>query len=104
MDSKKTTRGFRTGFNIFDIAKSSSMRCYYCGCILTPDNRFSADDIGLHSDTRNKECCSSCNKLITQTNRELKMAIDNNNIVTKKVHLQNAILNLQELIGDDPYC
>lgn len=104
MENNKHSRSIHSAFNIFDIAKSSSMRCYYCGCILDKENRFSTDDLGLHSDTRNKECCEKCNKLITKTNRELKMALDDFNIVSKKMHLQNAILNLQELIGDDPYC
>lgn len=94
--------GSHAGFNVFDVAKSSSMRCYYCGCILG-DEHYSADDLGLHSDTRNNECCARCNKLITATNRELKMALDDFNIVSKKTHLQQIILNMQELIGDEPY-
>lgn len=97
------TYGKHAGFNVFNIAKNSSLHCCYCGCLLDKDHRFSADDLGLHSDTRNKDCCEKCNKLVTATNRELKMALDDFNIVTKKMHLQNAVLNLQELIGDDPY-
>ena len=71
--------------------------CYYCGRELKREENNNAEDYGLHSETANKSCCPTCNKLITITDRHLSCAIERDGYVDK-TEVEQAIHNLQELL------
>ena len=74
--------------------------CCYCSKEYQIDEINSADDYGLHPETKQKHCCHRCNELITSTNRNLAMFLKNGD----KVNLINIIERLQSIMEtDDAY-
>lgn len=57
-------------------SSSSEMKCMFCGKTLSRSDANSADDYGLHVETRDKWCCDECNQLVTIPNRVIKSIID----------------------------
>lgn len=51
-------------------------RCIFCGKELSDIEVNNADDYGLHPETRFKDCCNSCDRLVTIPNRMLKKIVD----------------------------
>ena len=68
-------------------------RCTYCGKLLNYGSGIPAYDL-LHETTKDKVCCSRCNKLITVTNKSIATYMQTRN----DDNIKEAISNLKKFI------
>lgn len=78
--------------------------CIFCGTRLEPIGQSllancNAEDYGLHPGLKDKACCALCDRLITQTNRELAYCIRDAHRGGKiRYGVEKAIKNLQKVL------
>lgn len=101
--AEKEVEGKKT--SIFSSSQEEEY-CIFCGVRLEPIGQSllsncHAGDYDLHPETMGKACCALCDRLITQTNRELAYCIRDAHSGGKiRYGVEKAIKNLQSILRD----
>lgn len=81
--------------------------CYFCGSPFTNDWRANnAEDFRLHPETQGKVCCPRCDKLVTNTNRNISLFLkgtpmDEEDFGGNLFYLEEAAVNLLDFVKEE---